>query len=488
MLYFPVLRQVMKNNSATIYRLVLVLGDFTALVAAFSFAYIIRVKLDDRPLVTQIPAETYLYAILVVLPLWILVNAAIGLYSKEVIENRFAEFGRLILGSMLGTLVLLGYDFVVEDNLYPARLVPVYGLFLSFGFLFVFRTIIRLVRRILFSYGIGISNLLIVGDAPSTEGVYYQFANTSHSGYRVVGIVGSKKQFSKTPSFENIELANRALARQKIPLHSIIQTKIYKDDERNSSILSYAQVRHIEYRFIPGNSELYSGNIEVELVREIPMVTVHQTALVGWGRIIKRLFDILFGLLLFIILSPFMLATAIIMKLVNPKESIIFKQVRLTQFDRPFTVYKFRSQKSLYDGTTPEEAFRMLGKPELAKTYRDNGDQISNDPRMLHLGKFIRATSLDELPQLINVVLGQISLVGPRALVPDEISSYKQKHHILSVKSGLTGLAQVSGRRDISFDERRKLDVYYVQNWSFWLDIVILLRTLRAVLGGSGAK
>lgn len=478
----------MKNNSAIIYRLVLVFGDFIALVAAFSFAYIIRVKFDDRPLLTQIPAETYLYAILIVLPLWILVNATIGLYSKDVIENRFAEFGRLILGSMLGTLVLLGYDFVVEDNLYPARLVPVYGLFLSFSFLFVFRTLIRLVRQILFSYGIGISNLLIVGDVPSAEEVYHQFANTSHSGYRVAGIVGSKKQFSNVPSFDSLELANRALARQKIPLHSIIQTKIYKDDERNSSILSYAQTRHIEYRFIPGNSELYSGNIEVELVREIPMVTVHQTALVGWGRIIKRLFDILFGLILIVVLSPVILATAIAMKLANPKESIIFKQVRLTQFDRSFTVYKLRSQKSIYDGTTPEEAFRMLGKPELAKAYRNQGDQIPNDPRMLRLGKFIRVTSLDELPQLINVILGQISLVGPRALVPDEISSYKQKHHILSVKSGLTGLAQVSGRRDITFDERRKLDVYYVQNWSFWLDIVILLRTLRAVLGGSGAK
>ena len=125
-----------------------------------------------------------------------------------------------------------------------------------------------------------------------------------------------------------------------------------------------------------------------------------------------------------------------------------------------------------------------MGKTELIKKYRENGDKLINDPRYGWFGNLLRRTSLDELPQLINVVKGDISLVGPRALVPQELSAYEKKHAILSVKSGLTGLAQVSGRRDISFDERRKLDVYYVQNWSFWLDIVILLKTIRVVLNG----
>ncbi len=478
----------MKNNSAIIYRLVLVLGDFAALIAAFTVAYIIRVKIDERPLLAQIPAETYITAIAIVLPFWILVLGAIGLYSREILENRFAEFGRLILGSFLGILGLIGYDFVVEDTIFPARLVPVYGLILSFSFLLLFRSLVRFFRRLLFSYGVGISNLLIVGDGPSTEAVYRQFVNTSHSGFRIVGIVGKSQNLGNVTFYDSLELANRSLQKQRKTLHSIIQTKLYKDDDKNSAVLSYAQARHIEYRFIPGSSELYSGNIEVDLVREIPMVTVHQTALFGWGRIIKRAFDLLLGSMLFIITIPLVLIIIVVMKIFNPRETVFFKQIRLTQFDKPFSVYKFRSQKSQFDGTTPEEAFRMMGKAELAKKYRDQGDFISSDPRMLRLGSALRATSLDELPQLLNVLRGQISLVGPRALVPAELSSYKQKHHILSVKSGLTGLAQVSGRRDIDFEERRKLDVYYVQNWSFWMDIVILLRTLRAVLGGSGAK
>lgn len=129
-----------------------------------------------------------------------------------------------------------------------------------------------------------------------------------------------------------------------------------------------------------------------------------------------------------------------------------------------------------------------MGKPSLKKTYRDNGDFLPNDPRLSAIGRFIRKTSIDELPQLFNVLKGDISLVGPRALVPQELKAYEKRHKILSVKSGLTGLAQISGRRDISFEERRTIDMYYVQNWTFWMDISILLRTIRAVINGSGAK
>lgn len=183
-----------------------------------------------------------------------------------------------------------------------------------------------------------------------------------------------------------------------------------------------------------------------------------------------------------------MLLISILIKVSHFKEKIFFRQTRLTQFNKPFTVYKFRTNKPAYNGLSPEEAFTKMNRPELIKEYRRNGDYLENDPRVSAFGQFLRRTSLDELPQLFNVLKGDISLVGPRALVPEELEEYRHKHHILSVKSGMTGLAQVSGRLDINFEERRRLDVYYVQNWSFWLDIVILLRTLRTVVSGKGAK
>jgi lipopolysaccharide/colanic/teichoic acid biosynthesis glycosyltransferase len=141
-----------------------------------------------------------------------------------------------------------------------------------------------------------------------------------------------------------------------------------------------------------------------------------------------------------------------------------------------------------YTGMSPEEGFHKMGRPELIRQYRDNGDQLADDPRVSPLGRFMRHTSLDELPQIINIVKGDISLVGPRPLDPFELEKYDKKNLILAVKTGMTGLAQVSGRRDISFEERRKLDLYYVQNWSFWLDLVILVKTVRVVLGGRGTN
>ena len=120
--------------------------------------------------------------------------------------------------------------------------------------------------------------------------------------------------------------------------------------------------------------------------------------------------------------------------------------------------------------------------------YRENGDQLDDDPRVTKIGKFIRATSIDELPQLFNVIRGDISLVGPRALIPQEINKSNRKNVILAVKAGVTGLAQVSGRRDISFEERRRLDVYYVQNWSIIFDIQILFKTVASVIFRKGAK
>ena len=129
-----------------------------------------------------------------------------------------------------------------------------------------------------------------------------------------------------------------------------------------------------------------------------------------------------------------------------------------------------------------------MGRPELTEQYRASGDQLPHDPRITRLGRFLRATSLDELPQLWNVVRGDISLVGPRALQPGELEKYPNRNLILSAKSGLTGLAQVSGRRDISFEERRSLDTYYIQNWSLAMDIQIVLKTILMVLLRRGAK
>ena len=240
--------------------------------------------------------------------------------------------------------------------------------------------------------------------------------------------------------------------------------------------------------FVPSDVNDLSDHLETELfMGDIPVMIVEPTRLIGWGRIIKRLFDIVASFFAIIILSPVFLLVFIAEKLTDHRVSAIFHQVRLTRGDQLFTLYKFRTQYAKYDGTTPEQAFKRMGKPELIDKYRANGDFLDDDPRVTPIGRYLRRFSLDELPQLFNVLKGDISLVGPRALIPQELNRYEQKHKILNVKSGITGLAQISGRRDLPWEQRRKLDIYYVQNWSFGLDIQILFKTVRQVFTSRGA-
>ncbi len=470
----------MKTNASLVYSLLLVVGDFLALVIAFSVAYILRVKFDPRPLIEQIPARTYLFTAITAVPLWILVNAFIGLYGRDIYERRFAELGRLFIGSFLGILVVLGYDFVSGTELFPARLVPVYGLILGFSLLVLFRTLARILRRTLFKYGIGIINALIIGNTGATDDMATAIRNSKQTGQHVLGTIG--RQVNGIRQYKTFE---SALASIKEPIHAIIQTELYKDQDRNNQILSFTQENHVSYRFVPGNTDLFVGNLTVDLFAGLPVIAVHQTALIGWGRILKRLFDLGLGIIIVIILSPLLLLIVVLQKLFDPRAPIFFKQVRLTRFNSTFVCYKFRSLKPKYNGLTPEKGFELMGRPELVKKFRENGDFLPRDPRLTKLGQFMRRTSIDELPQLFNVIKGDLSLVGPRTLVPSELNVYEKKHAILSVKSGMTGLAQISGRKNITFDERRRLDVYYVQNWSFWNDIVILLKTLRAVINNN---
>ncbi len=474
----------MKNNASLVYSLFLVVGDFLALVAAFIAAYFLRFKVFETGSAANIPGRTYAYTILATLPLWIIVHAFIGLYSHTTYEKRFSELGRLLIGSLLGILTVIGYDFMTYGELFPGRLVPVYGLILGFSFLLIFRTFARVIRRLLFRFGAGISNLLIIGDTEASEQIATIISDTRHSGQRVLGIVGRKTHLNFA-HFNSFTEAIKNL--QELP-HGIIQTELYKTQSLNDEILRYSQEHHISYRFVPGNSDLFVGNIAVELFAGLPVIAVHQTPLIGWGRIVKRLFDLLATTVLLLALSPIILIVSLAIKLFDPRGPIFFRQNRLTRFNREFSVYKFRTTKQKYTGLTPEEAFKSMGKPKLAEVFRTNGDYLPNDPRFSAIGRFLRRTSLDELPQLFNVLKGDISLVGPRALIPQELNEYERKHTILSVKSGMTGLAQVSGRKDISFEERRTIDMYYVQNWSFWLDISILFRTFRVVITSSGDK
>ena len=471
----------MKNSASLLFSFILLILDFVGLAAAFTLAYVIRVKIDDRPLLEEISATGYIGVVLVLLVFWIIIYALLGLYRSSVYENRFKEFFMLFVGSFIGILFLVGAEYALNRAIFPARLVTVYGFLLAFLITLLFRTIARGVRRSLFKRGFGIAHVLLVGTSDITEELAHKL-NQKNLGYKVVGVVGDRraKYAHIDPKIQFKDFAEAAKQLKATDIHSIVQTELFQDDERNDEILAFAQEHHIAYRFIPANNRLFTGSLEVSLFEGIPTIAVHQTALTGWGRIAKRLFDLFAGTFLLILAAPFMLITYICLLFAGGDP--VFRQTRMSRYDTKIRLYKFRSIKHAYNGLLPEDAFEKMGKPELSKQYRANGDFLENDPRISKFGTFLRKTSIDELPQIFNVLKGDLSLVGPRPLIPEEMNLYSMKSVILSVKPGLTGLAVVSGRKNISYEERRKLDTYYAQNWSFLLDVVILLKTAVQVV------
>lgn len=482
----------MKSNASLLYNIVLVVGDFLALLLAYVGAYGLRITLNHTPVAFQVHAITYIEVFLFLLPFWIIIFALLGLYDNSIYEKRFPEAGRLLIGSLTGMLFVIGinYFLFIKHPIFPGHIVPLYGLVLAFLFLLIFRNAARFVRSMLFAYGIGVTNVLIVGNTKLTHELVDNLFDYKVSGYRVVGVVGPTKHnnelFSSVPIFTSFEDATKKLGSDEI--HSIVQTQLYADTESNNEVLSFAQTNHISYRFIPGNTELFVGNIEVQLFKSsIPVIAVHQTPLIGWGRIIKRLFDFIVSIILIVVLSWLFVLIALLIVIFD-FGPIFFKQKRITRFNSRFTVFKFRTMKQKYSGKNPIAVFKSMGRDDLVEQYQ-NAQKLSDDPRVSMIGRFLRRFSLDELPQLFNVLKGDISLVGPRAVVPEELKYYEERSPLLlSVKTGITGLAQISGRSDLDYYERARLDFYYVQNWSFWMDVVILLKTVRVVFIRSGVR
>lgn len=475
-----------RNNR--LYNLMLVVIDVVVLLLAFVGAYIIRVRFDDRPLLSQVFAHDYLLASLVIIPIWILIFAVLGLYSSNTHNRRLIEWGKLAIGSFIGILVIIGWEYATRQTFFPARLVTVYALVGSFGLLVIGREALRFVRSLLYRYGYSTRRLLLVGSTDATTDIARNLSDTKRSGYEVVAIAGPKKivpQNLDVLHYSRVEQALKNIEEDRIS--AIIQTDLYPVQERNQQVLGAAQAHHISYSFIPGEAEFYSGKNTVDVFLGYPMINVYQTPLVGWGAIVKRIFDQVASSILIIVLSPVFLLLMVLQKILNPGP-IFYKSKRLSRFSRPISLIKFRSMSAKYGSKDAAAEFREMGREDLAREYEKHR-KVENDPRITKFGNFLRKTSLDELPQLFNVWKGELSLVGPRPILPQEIGLAKGRTALLhSVKSGVTGLWQVSGRSELSFEERIELELFYAQNWTFWLDIKILFKTIAVVLRKTGAK
>jgi exopolysaccharide biosynthesis polyprenyl glycosylphosphotransferase len=478
----------MPTKNTKFYSLILIIADTLVLLAAFSLAYIVRVQYDERPLLNNVYAMDYFIAFLTIVPFWILVFALIGLYNSSTYNRRLVEWGKIAIGAFIGILLVIGWEYVSERNIFPARLVAAYSFGISFLLIVFEREILRLVRGILFRFGKGIQRVLVVGNSSATSDIADNLSHTSKSGYKIVAIAGPARVVPPNLNVVHFLSADAALKKLKeLKITTIIQTDLYESDEKNQRVLGVAQTNHVSYNFIPGDPEFYAGKNTVDVFLGYPMISVSQTPLVGWGALSKAIFDRILALLFIIILSPVFILLIVLQKIVNPGP-VFYISKRLSQFSKPVNLVKFRSMDARYGKKDAAEEFIELGREDLAAEYKANR-KVASDPRITRFGQFLRVTSLDELPQLFNVLRGELSLVGPRPILPQEAQFSRSRTALLhSVKSGVTGLWQVSGRSNLSFDERIELELFYAQNWSFWLDIKILFKTIAVVVRKRGAK
>lgn len=480
----------MRKNSQLIFNALLPFVDFLAIVSAFVLAYIIRVKIDSRPVPNPISSELFLKIFLVALPVWIFIFALLGLYGLSSTRGRLEEWSKVFVGTSAGTAFLVLLDFFSRKPIFPSRAIPIYGYFLSFAFIVVARTLIRFIERSLFRFGFGIHRVLIVGSGPIAEGLYLSLQDTRRTGYKIVAVLDTHK--IRSDRFQRVRILKSLEELDKANFDEILQADSALPPEDVLALVNYANNHQITYRFVPNQFGLFATNSRITSLGGEQMIEIQRTPLDGWGRIIKRIFDLLGAVLALIISSPIILGIVIAMRL-SDNGPIFYRHERLSRNGKPVGVYKFRSMYWRYcDGPgrpykNAIQALTAMGRKDLVDEFRKH-QKLVKDPRVMPVGRFLRHTSLDELPQLFNVIKGNMSMVGPRPILNEELPRYgEHSASFLSLKPGLTGLWQISGRNDIGYDERVKLDIYYVEHWSLLLDIRILLKTIFAVLRRGGA-
>lgn len=452
--------------------------DFLAVLAAVLLAYYMRITSDFIPgvqidIVFIPPFEEYLWFALAGALFYVLIGACGGLYAlKRSTPLRF-ELIRVMTTAFVWLMLVITAFFVAREFFF-SRLVLGYAFLWIIIFTVLVRLGMKLLTQRLLDRGIGRINALIIGKSDITKSLTASMQKTRM--YRIVGTI-----IEPVTSLENITIdgTTRSFEEQLSfrKVEEVIIVKQPQDPLVTSAIVDICRQRHVRFRLVPDVMELQLTNIEVSWMREIPLITLQPTPLDGWGRVVKRGTDIVGSIIGIVLLSPLLLIVAVaqLIERKDPRE-IIFVQNRYGHHGKLFRFLKFQSMRK---GANAEHA-KLIAEQQ---GERKGLLKIKNDPRVTKLGRFLRKTSIDELPQLFNVLKGDMSLVGPRPHMPEEIDQLTREYHrVLCVKPGITSLAQINGRSNLDFEDEMRLDITYIEHWTFFLDFVILFKTVTQVL------
>lgn len=444
--------------------------DFLVLISAAAVAYSIRfspIFAKLRPVTFDLPFNPYMNVVIPMALVWIGIFAISGLYSIR--PKRIAvEVSRVILAIAAGIGVTLAIAFFSRE-LFDSRFIVLAIWVLTMLFIIIERILIRILQRRLRKSGIGMQHVLIVGHTKSAHALKSFFRTYPKFGYNVVGHV---PEFNEAAREKILNLKQRDRA-DMLMIANPDMTR-----EELSRIKSFSDIEHLQFIY---SADMFPGNSARPIYHTFagqPVIEVPKTPLYGWGAIYKRVFDITVSSTLILATLPIQIITTIAIK-TNSKGPVLFFQKRVGQGGKHFTYFKFRSMVVDAEKLHFDEQFLEEHKDE------DRSGplvKIVNDPRVTRVGKIIRKFSIDEIPEFYNVFLGKMSLVGPRPHMPGEVEQYEpSQRRVLTIKPGITGMAQISGRGTLGLDKEVGLDMHYIENWSPWLDIIILLKTPFAV-------
>lgn len=442
--------------------------DFAMLAAAGLAAYAVRIRIlaSYRPVLfgPDLPLERFIWLALGVSALFVLVYALSGLYAMKLRMNRVQEAARIVVSSSAAIMVVILFIFL-RQTLFNSRFLVVGYWALATVFVLVGRSFLRwLHRRLMVRYDLGVHRVLLIGNDEVTERLGRTMADDPGLGWRVVKRLADPDMTEVAVSVGNPGVDEVILANPDYPAAKIVR------------LVDFCHEHHLVFKFVPNIYQTLTTHYDVDAIDRIPVVELRRTALDGWGKVFKRVFDIVCALMALVMLSPVLAAVAFAVKWET--EGPVFVHLRRVSRNRQFDLLKFRS---MIDNAHELNAYlRSIrnDRPDAGPLWK-----MKDDPRITAVGRFIRKYRIDEFPQFWNVLKGDMSIVGPRPHQPDEIARY-EKHHrkVLAIKAGATGMVQGSGASDMPFEEEVALDTFYIENWSLLLDIRICFKTALMML------
>jgi exopolysaccharide biosynthesis polyprenyl glycosylphosphotransferase len=468
----------MKRRADLLFSLLLALSDLIMVIVAFYLAYWLRIVIAIPPPINIAPFTDYVSMMLVQAVTMIVVYFFSRLYDLKRNLSRLDEFYRLFAATSIGTVMSIAFtSFLFKNSAlelnYPRAMV-VYAWLLTIALVTLGRSAVIWLRNRLRQRGSLAERLLIVGTGDVGRMILQKVRQMPRLGYQVVGFVNGEaspgQQVMGVPILGTVD-----------DLPSLIETQAVDEviiglpeltHQEALTIISRCERGQVGIKIFPDLFQIIASDLSIGDLGGLPLLSVRDVALRGWKLTLKRAVDLIGSALALVFLAPFLMLVALAIKLESPGP-ILYAQERMGLDARPFWCIKFRSMRQDAEKNGP-------------------GWTSENDPRRTRIGTFIRRFSIDELPQFINVLLGEMSLVGPRPERPvyvdqfrRSIPRYMDRHR---EKAGLTGWAQVNGLRgDTSIAERTKYDLWYIENWSLWLDFKIILRTALSVLGSRHA-